>query len=199
MKQTNKQLKFAALAVFVAAIVFASSDAYFSSDQGGRVWTLKSGGEINVASGASLTVAGTAVDPSAYALLAGDADGQTIQGRTGANAARIEVGEGFLGSGTAALVSSGATPTIIGASSTIAQLAMTDESASIHVSSGAASMFAATSVTLNSAAIRLNTSQTPPTNANDTCAAGDFIPATGFIYFCVSTDTWQRVALATWP
>lgn len=58
----------ALVVIFCAAVAFAASDAYFSSDQGGRVLTLKSGGEINIASGATL-----AVDSGATFTVGGDA------------------------------------------------------------------------------------------------------------------------------
>lgn len=55
-------------------------------------------------------------------------------------------------------------------------------------------------VILNAAgAIRLVTAQVAPTAADDACAAGDFIPTATFLYFCSATNTWVRVAVATWP
>tara|TARA_R110000868_G_scaffold78911_3_gene224740 strand:- start:3097 stop:3354 length:258 start_codon:yes stop_codon:yes gene_type:complete len=37
-----------------------------------------------------------------------------------------------------------------------------------------------------------------PSTAGATGAAGDYAVASGFAYFCVATNTWQRVAIATW-
>ena len=37
-----------------------------------------------------------------------------------------------------------------------------------------------------------------PTSATDTGTAGEIRIVSGFIYCCVSTDVWQRVAIATW-
>jgi len=37
-----------------------------------------------------------------------------------------------------------------------------------------------------------------PATAAGTGVAGDIRYAAGFLYVCVSTDTWQRVAIATW-
>jgi len=37
-----------------------------------------------------------------------------------------------------------------------------------------------------------------PTTATDIGTAGDIRYATGFLYVCVATNTWQRVAIATW-
>ncbi len=37
-----------------------------------------------------------------------------------------------------------------------------------------------------------------PSSAADTGTAGEIRVVSGFIYCCVATDTWQRVAIATW-
>lgn len=37
-----------------------------------------------------------------------------------------------------------------------------------------------------------------PANAGSTGTAGDWAADTGFIYICTATDTWKRVAIATW-
>ena len=37
------------------------------------------------------------------------------------------------------------------------------------------------------------------TNANDTGVKGDICWDSSYIYVCVATDTWKRVAIATWP
>lgn len=37
-----------------------------------------------------------------------------------------------------------------------------------------------------------------PATATASGAFGDFAVASGFLYVCVATDTWERVALATW-
>jgi predicted RecA/RadA family phage recombinase len=38
-----------------------------------------------------------------------------------------------------------------------------------------------------------------PAAANSTGKAGTIAWENGFLYVCVATDTWQRVAIATWP
>ena len=38
-----------------------------------------------------------------------------------------------------------------------------------------------------------------PAAANSTGVAGTVTWANGFLYICVATNTWQRVAIATWP
>ena len=38
-----------------------------------------------------------------------------------------------------------------------------------------------------------------PATATDTGTAGEVRYASGFLYVCVATNTWQRVAIATWP
>jgi len=42
------------------------------------------------------------------------------------------------------------------------------------------------------------TSQAPAA-ANSTGTAGTFTYEDGFLYMCIATDEWQRVAIATWP
>jgi len=37
-----------------------------------------------------------------------------------------------------------------------------------------------------------------PANASDTGTAGDVAWDANFIYICVATNTWKRVAIATW-
>lgn len=46
--------------------------------------------------------------------------------------------------------------------------------------------------------VRLPTERTI-TNANDTGVKGDICWDSSYIYVCVATDTWKRVAIATWP
>lgn len=43
-----------------------------------------------------------------------------------------------------------------------------------------------------------NFPQSAPASASATGTKGQFAYASGFIYVCVATDTWQRVAIATW-
>lgn len=38
-----------------------------------------------------------------------------------------------------------------------------------------------------------------PASAGATGTAGQIAYASGFLYICVATNTWQRVAIATWP
>ncbi len=40
---------------------------------------------------------------------------------------------------------------------------------------------------------------TAPASAAATGTAGQIAYESGFLYLCVATDTWQRVAVATWP
>jgi hypothetical protein len=37
-----------------------------------------------------------------------------------------------------------------------------------------------------------------PASASSTGTAGNFATDTGFIYVCTATNTWKRVAIATW-
>lgn len=52
--------------------------------------------------------------------------------------------------------------------------------------------------TLSVASIRF-TASNPPTNANDPGLAGTITWDSSYIYVCVATNTWKRVAIATWP
>ena len=46
-------------------------------------------------------------------------------------------------------------------------------------------------------AVRIRTSDAP-SNASDTGAPGEIRWDTNYIYVCVATDTWKRVAISTW-
>lgn len=173
---------------------------------------------------------GAAPDLSAYALLAGDADGQTIQGRTGANKARIEIGEDLAPNGV--YIWGATSPGHASAPSVLvddgyfsaqsedtntnfsitngALVGISDNSLtfSVNPTGGyfaatptnfyAGSPSSATSIDLSDSAFRVTYGQTPPTNANDACTAGDTIDTATFHYYCAATDTWVRVAMATW-
>lgn len=39
---------------------------------------------------------------------------------------------------------------------------------------------------------------TVPATAGATGTAGDYAVESGWAYFCVATNTWERVAIATW-
>ena len=147
-------------------------------------------------------------------LLAGDADGQTIQGRSGADKARVDIGETDPDQVT--LIGPGATPGRVYAYSGGVYAVSPDLGTAFDLydsgfdinTNGAASMYGDASTNLGSTSgltainglrVNFSSAQTPPANANDACTAGDFIPTTGFIYFCTATDTWKRVAIATWP
>jgi hypothetical protein len=50
---------------------------------------------------------------------------------------------------------------------------------------------------VNSDIIRLRTAKTPA-NATDTGNAGDICWDSGFLYVCVATNSWKKVAIAAW-
>tara|TARA_Y100001938_G_C7967104_1_gene367372 strand:+ start:81 stop:770 length:690 start_codon:yes stop_codon:yes gene_type:complete len=50
---------------------------------------------------------------------------------------------------------------------------------------------------ISGSAIRIRTSDAP-SNASDPGAAGEIRWDTNYIYVCVATDTWKRVAISTW-
>lgn len=45
---------------------------------------------------------------------------------------------------------------------------------------------------------KLNTWASVPASASATGTAGQMAYASGYLYICVGTDTWERVAIATW-
>ena len=158
-------------------------------------------------------------------LLAGDADGQVIQGISGSDQARVDIG--VTDTTSARLLGSGATPAIAFADDQYAGIKSPDTNSDCQVTNGAAgcnsdgavsflvnpagyfgatstSFYAgspsgATSIGLSDGAFRVTYAQTPPTNANDACTTGDTIDTATFHYYCAATDTWVRVAMATWP
>lgn len=155
------------------------------------------------------------VDLSGYALLAGDADGQTIQGLTGNNKARIELSVGG-DVGKAALIGGGATYGFIYAYADGVYGESPDELTSFDLynggldlkTNGTAQFYGSTGTNLGSEGgwttvigtrVNITSLQTPPTNSNDTCTAGDTIDTATYHYYCAATDTWVRVAMATWP
>jgi hypothetical protein len=52
--------------------------------------------------------------------------------------------------------------------------------------------------TLNVAGIRF-TASNPPATASSNGVAGTITWDSGYIYICVATNTWKRVAISTWP
>lgn len=153
------------------------------------------------------------VDLAPYVLLAGDADGQTIQGRTGANAARVDIGETSIDE--AKLIGGGATSGFIKAYTDGVLASSPDLGTSFDLydqgveidTDGAASFTGGASTNLGStlgltaiggSRVNITSLQTPPTNANDACTAGDTIDTATFHYYCAATNTWVRAAMATW-
>lgn len=39
---------------------------------------------------------------------------------------------------------------------------------------------------------------TAPTSPSDTCTAGNYAADVNYYYICLTTDTWERTAIATW-
>lgn len=52
--------------------------------------------------------------------------------------------------------------------------------------------------TITSTQFRLSALNTAPSSAADTGTTGEIRITNGFVYVCVASNTWQRVALATW-
>lgn len=137
------------------------------------------------------------VDLSGYVLLAGDSDGQTIQGFVGLDQPRL-----VLNDGTATLRGVGSDSSYVRSSDSYAQLFSPDFENSLQVGDDGISILGlgGFGITLSSAdgSVQIVSNLTAPTTAADPCTAGTFIPTTGFIYFCIAPDTWQRVAIGTW-
>jgi len=166
--------------------------------------------------GGGPVIGGGGGDLSAYVLLAGDEDGQTIQGLAGNNKARIELSpEGE--PAAARMVGGGAANTaVVFADQGYAGLRSPDTNTDCSVTNGALSCNSDNSVAFGvnpnggyfganptgfyfgGPTVNIASSQTPPTNANDACTQGDTIDTATFHYYCAATNTWVRVAMATW-
>lgn len=68
-----------------------------------------------------------------------------------------------------------------------------------HISAGVLGLKLAddSAYSILQAKLRLETAAAP-SSAGDTGVAGDVRWASGFVYVCVATNTWQRAAIATW-
>lgn len=55
----------------------------------------------------------------------------------------------------------------------------------------------ATKLSLTGDTLNIATQKTPA-SATATGTKGDIVHDAGFIYVCTATDTWERVAIATW-
>ncbi len=174
---------------------------------------------------AAVSIGGGAGGGAGDVLLAGDADGQVIQGISGSDKARVDIG--VVDTSSARLIGSGSTPAYVFADNQYSGIGSFNGTSSITVSdaqiqmdagSGTASInfgtvnswmdltetyfefgVGAASLNISETAFRVVYGQTPPTNANDTCTTGDTIDTATFHYYCAATDTWVRVAMATWP
>ena len=129
-------------------------------------------------------------------LLAGDADGQTIQGRTGSNAARVDIGEAV--ETIAQLRGQGASPGYVQANAVGAYLSSADEATYLDLYDGNIDLETNGIFFLTAPVVRIVSAQAPPTNANDPCAAGDTIDTATFHYYCHATDSWVRAPMAAW-
>ncbi len=157
---------------------------------------------------------GTSPDLSAYVLLAGDADGQVIQGFTGADKARIDIGVAdasgirLIGTGAAAGFIYAYTDGVFASSPDLGTSFDLYDSGIDIVSDGSSLFYGETATnigveggptSINGSRVNVASFQTPPTNANDPCTVGDTIDTATFHYYCHATDTWVRVGMVTWP
>lgn len=126
-------------------------------------------------------------------LLAGDADGQTIQGVTGSDRPRLAMdGEG------ASLYGVGAAPSSLQILEGEAFLSSGDAESYVDIADGYVSVVSNGYIEVIANELKIISSQTPPTNANDTCTAGDTIDTATFHYYCHATNSWVRAVMAAW-
>lgn len=146
-------------------------------------------------------------------LLAGDADGQVIQGFTGADKARIDIGVTnasgvrLIGTGAAAGFIYAYTDGVFASSPDLGTSFDLYDGGIDIASDGSSSFYGATATnigvgggptSINGSRVNVASFQTPPTNANDACIAGDTIDTATFHYYCHATDSWVRAPMAAW-
>lgn len=136
---------------------------------------------------------------------AGDADGQTIQGQTGSNKARVIIDEGDYAD-SVRIVGPGADPAYISVQGTQLDLYPPGNNGAVTVTSsyfsfalgdGYWAQFSDGVVEFQVTGLRIVSTQTPPSSSAEACTSGDFIPSSDYIYFCVAS-VWKRVAISTW-
>lgn len=141
------------------------------------------------------------VDLSAYVKLAGDEDGQTIYGVADegdpSSVGALLLGVGAAGQGLLRAGTSGGSAFV---SPTLARLRGPDSNVFFSATASMVEMDGSNGYAAikGGTAVRYTYGQTPPTNANDPCTAGDTIDTATYHYYCAATDTWVRVAMATW-
>lgn len=86
-------------------------------------------------------------------------------------------------------------------SSALMTIGSSASNASLKITSGAGAeaihIDSAQNVSLTGDILRIETQKTPA-SASATGTKGDIAHDTGFIYVCTATDTWKRVAIASW-
>ena len=146
---------------------------------------------------AAVSIGGGGGGGGDYVLLDGDADGQTIQGLAGANQARVVIGVDD--SHAVEIFSDGESYSSLTVSDASVYAASPSFNNSISVGDAYVHVYAFDGILhLFGGTVRVESSQTPPTNANDPCTVGDTIDTATFHYYCHATDTWVRVAMAAW-
>lgn len=169
-----------------------------SDGEGGYAWGL-----LDSALG------GEAPDLSPYVLLAGDSDGQVIQGETGVDKARIELGLGGLG---LSRIFSGNPNTFIqvgdaemyfesstdGVDANTAVLTLSSNELYIDIADGEAGLGVNSVTGFNFTGAAMSFNVPAPSTSTDTCSAGMFAWDASYIYVCTATDNWERTAVAAW-
>jgi hypothetical protein len=130
----------------------------------------------------------------------------TIEYYRGDNTSRVGyVGFGSSGTQTYSIVNETASgnievsPGTNGVFKVVASELQVDGSGDSYITGnvGIGVMSPTTKLDINSDTVRLRTSKTPA-SASDTGNQGDIAWDTNYIYVCVATDTWKRVAISTW-
>lgn len=132
----------------------------------------------------------TLVTPALGVATATSINGATISSTTGtltlANGSTLATS----GGNSITLTSTGATNVTLPTSGTLVNDAVTSLSS-------LASIGTLTALDVNADVIRLRTAKTPSAS-NDTGTQGQIAWDASYIYICTATNTWERVAIATW-
>lgn len=205
-------------------LLFNENGAFlYSGDEAS--YLVISNGEVSLNAGVSLVISSSGTIDAPFALLAGDADGQQIQGVSGSNKPRLNLAGTGLN-----IYGDGASPAQIQIEGGYINLSTPDNFSSMYIGNLDASIRVSTDGTAETqsflnvdgngveldvhdgvaqfqmddngtvftgAVFRLN-GMTVPTTASDPCFAGAVAWDSGFWYVCIALDTWKRTALSTW-
>jgi hypothetical protein len=153
---------------------------------GGTV-TVSSGGAVTVASGGTMTLAGAATVSSGGTVTVASGGAVTVA----SGATMTLAGAATVSSGGAVTVASGATVTLAGA-------ATVSSGGTVAVASGGAVTVASGATMTFSTGATLLIPEATPASASATGVKGTIVWDTSYLYICTATNTWRRIAHATW-